>query len=133
MRFMIVVLPAPEAPIIAVDLPGSRAPDGPRMIVTPARTLELFRAEAGIYYVLGTPEPEHALALVEVVARFLLGLKSLALWDLLIVMIWDRALGHVRVVRPRELGVGVGDARCLDGARGACVEIKFQVGATLSP
>ena len=34
-RFMIVVLPAPDAPMIAVDVPGRKQPDGPRMIVTP--------------------------------------------------------------------------------------------------
>jgi len=35
-RFMIVVLPAPDAPMIAVDVPGRKHPDGPRMIVVPS-------------------------------------------------------------------------------------------------
>mmetsp|Transcript_13795 Transcript_13795/g.42741 ORF Transcript_13795/g.42741 Transcript_13795/m.42741 type:complete len:208 (+) Transcript_13795:1400-2023(+) len=35
MRFMMVVLPAPDAPMMAVDLPHSSAPLGPRMTVAP--------------------------------------------------------------------------------------------------
>mmetsp|Transcript_1084 Transcript_1084/g.3234 ORF Transcript_1084/g.3234 Transcript_1084/m.3234 type:complete len:236 (-) Transcript_1084:926-1633(-) len=35
-RFMMVVLPAPEAPMMAVDVPGANLPEGPRMMVVPS-------------------------------------------------------------------------------------------------
>ena len=38
-KFMIVVLPAPEAPMMAVVFPGSSAPDGPRMMTSPVGSL----------------------------------------------------------------------------------------------
>ena len=44
-RFMSVVLPAPDAPMIAVLVHGSKRPDTPRMICTPLGSVNLGRGD----------------------------------------------------------------------------------------
>jgi hypothetical protein len=47
-KFMIVVLPAPDAPMIAVDVPGRKQPDGPRMIVLRRRAFRAPPRDLGV-------------------------------------------------------------------------------------